>query len=38
MMIGDSIVLISDSGGVREAMPAFLHVCVENADETTGGQ
>ena len=32
--IGDSIVLVSDGGGVREAMPAFLHVYVENADET----
>jgi PhnB protein len=31
--IGDSIILISDGGGVREAMPAFLHVYVENADE-----
>ena len=32
--IGDSIILISDGGGVREAMPAFLYVYVENADET----
>ena len=32
--IGDSIILVSDGGGVREAMPAFLHVYVENADET----
>ena len=32
--IGDSITLISDGGGVREAMPAFLYVYVENADET----
>ena len=30
--IGDSIILISDGGGVREAMPAFLYVYVENAD------
>ena len=32
--IGDSIILVSDGGGVREAMPAFLYVYVENADET----
>ena len=32
--IGNSIILISDGGGVREAMPAFLYVYVENADET----
>src|SRR5215470_19330254 len=32
--IGDSIVMVSDGGGVREAMPAFLHVYVENADDT----
>ena len=34
MSIGDSIVMISDGGGVRKAMPAFLYVYVENADET----
>jgi uncharacterized glyoxalase superfamily protein PhnB len=34
MRIGDSIVLISDGGGVREAMPAFLYVYVENTDDT----
>jgi PhnB protein len=34
MRIGDSIVMISDGGGIREAMPAFLYVYVENADET----
>ena len=32
--IGDSIILISDGGGVREAMPALLHVYVQDADET----
>lgn len=32
--IGDSIVLISDGAGVREAVSAFLHVYVENADVT----
>ena len=34
MRIGDSIILISDGGGVREAMPAFLYVYIENTDET----
>jgi len=34
MRIGDSMVLISDGGGVREAMSAFLYVYVENVDET----
>ncbi|QOZ34477.1 glyoxalase/bleomycin resistance/extradiol dioxygenase family protein [Bradyrhizobium sp. CCBAU 53421] len=34
MRIGDSIILISDGGGVRGAMPAFLYVYVEDADET----
>jgi PhnB protein len=33
LRIGDSVVLISDGGGAREAMPAFLYVYVENADE-----
>ena len=32
--IGNSVVMISDGGGVREAMPAFLYVYVENADDT----
>jgi PhnB protein len=32
--IGDSIVMISDGGGQREAMPAFLYVYVEDADRT----
>ncbi len=32
--IGDSIVMISDGGGLRETMPAFLYVYVEDADET----
>ncbi|MGL3208243.1 hypothetical protein [Bradyrhizobium sp. BR 1433] len=30
----NSIILISDGGGVREAMPAFLYVYVQSADET----
>ena len=34
MRIGDSVVMISDGGGERQAMPAFLYVYVENADET----
>jgi len=34
MKIGDSIVMVSDGGGLREAMPAFLYVYVENADKT----
>jgi PhnB protein len=32
--IGDSLVMIGDGGGTREATPAFLYVYVENADET----
>ncbi|WP_205905316.1 VOC family protein [Collimonas pratensis] len=32
--IGDSIVMVSDGGGLREMWPAFLYVYVENADET----
>jgi PhnB protein len=31
--IGDSIVMISDGGGRRRTMPAFLYVYVEDADE-----
>jgi PhnB protein len=34
MRIGDSVVMISDGGGERKAMSAFLYVYVENADET----
>ena len=34
MRIGDSTVMISDGGGAREAISAFLCVYVENADET----
>ena len=32
--IGDSIVMISDGGGVRAAQPTFLHVYVADADAT----
>lgn len=32
--IGDSVVMISDGGGLREAAPAFLYVYVEDADST----
>ena len=34
MRIGDSIVMVSDGAGLREASPAFLYVYVENTDET----
>jgi len=34
MKIGDSIIMVSDGGGVRETMPAFLYVYLENADKT----
>jgi uncharacterized glyoxalase superfamily protein PhnB len=34
MTMGDSVVMISDGSGAREAMPAFLYVYVQNADET----
>jgi uncharacterized glyoxalase superfamily protein PhnB len=34
MKIGDSIILVSDGGGLRETIPAFLYVYVENADKT----
>jgi len=34
LMIGDSVVMISDGGGIRGAMPACLYVYVENADDT----
>ena len=33
LSIGDSMIMISDAG-VREPMPAFLHVYVEDADKT----
>jgi PhnB protein len=32
--IGDSVVMVSDGGGLREPMPAFLYVYVEDADST----
>jgi uncharacterized glyoxalase superfamily protein PhnB len=32
--IGDSIVMVSDGGGVRDAMPAFLYVYVADTDAT----
>jgi PhnB protein len=34
MKIGDSIILVSDGGGLRELVPAFLYVYVQNADRT----
>ena len=33
MRIGDSIIMVSDGGGVRAAQTACLYVYVENADE-----
>jgi len=32
--IGDSVVMISDGGGLREPAPAFLYVYVEDTDST----
>jgi PhnB protein len=32
--IGDSLIMISDGDGLREAVSAFLYVYVENVDET----
>ena len=32
--IGDSVVMISDGGSLREPAPAFLYVYVEDADST----
>lgn len=34
IMIGDSIVMVSGADGLREPMPAFLYVYVEDADST----
>jgi len=34
--IGDSIIMISNAG-IRNSMPAFLYVYVDDADKTTGG-
>lgn len=34
MKIGDSLIMVSDGDGVREARRAFLYVYVENTDET----
>jgi PhnB protein len=32
MRIGDSVIIVSDGGGLREPMPAFLYVYVEDTD------
>jgi len=32
--IGDSVVMVSDGGGLRELAPAFLYVYVEDVDST----
>ena len=34
LRIGDSMLMVSDGGGIRAAMPAFLHLYVEDADQT----
>lgn len=34
MRIGDSIVMVSDGGSLRDPIPAFLYVYVEDADST----
>jgi len=34
MRIGDSLILVSDGGGVREPRKTFLYVYVENTDKT----
>jgi len=34
MKIGESMIMVSDGGGVREATPACLYVYVRDADET----
>jgi PhnB protein len=33
MRTGDSLILVSDGGGAREARKAFLYVYVENTDK-----
>ena len=32
MRIGDSVIIISDGGGVRDSIPGFLYVYVEDVD------
>jgi uncharacterized glyoxalase superfamily protein PhnB len=34
MRIGDSMIMVSDGGSVRDPLPTFLHVYVENTDRT----
>jgi PhnB protein len=34
MRIGDSLIMVSDGGGVREPRSTFLYIYVENTDET----
>jgi PhnB protein len=34
LKIGDSMLMVSDGGGIRPAMPAFLHLYVSDADQT----
>jgi PhnB protein len=33
LRIGDSLIMVSDGGGVRDARPGFLYVYVKNTDE-----
>ena len=34
LKIGDSMLMVSDGGGIRPSMPAFLHLYVPDADHT----
>jgi uncharacterized glyoxalase superfamily protein PhnB len=34
LRIGDSLIMVSDGGGVRDAMPAFFYVYMGDADST----
>lgn len=34
LRIGDSLIMVSDGGDIRDVMPTFLYVYVENADMT----
>ncbi|HEY4029303.1 MAG TPA: VOC family protein [Caulobacteraceae bacterium] len=36
LRIGDSMIMVSDGGGIRPAMPAFLHLYVRDVDRTYG--
>jgi PhnB protein len=34
LKVGDSMLMVSDGGGIKPAMPAFLHLYVPDADHT----